>query len=52
VVADDLLRAARSYGSVTRLRKDKDEPERKRAAHEWVPIHGHNYLVVDGHHEL
>jgi hypothetical protein len=49
MVADDHLRAARWYGSVTGLGKNKDEPERKRVAHVWVPVHGHNYLVVNDH---
>jgi hypothetical protein len=48
VVADDLLLAASSHRSVAGLGKYTDEPEKKEAAHIWVPVHSNDSLVVDG----
>jgi hypothetical protein len=46
VVADNLLLAASSSGSVA---GNTNEPEKKGAAHIWVPVHS---LVTDGGREL
>jgi hypothetical protein len=48
VVADDLLLAASSHGSVVGLGKNTDEPGKKGAAHIWVPVHGNDGLEIDG----
>lgn len=50
-VADNLLFAASSHGSVAVLGKNTDEPEKKRAAHIRVPVHSNGGLVTDGGRE-
>lgn len=52
VVVDDLLLAASSHGSVVGLVKNTDEPEKKGAAHIWVPVHSNDGLAIDGGREL
>jgi hypothetical protein len=51
-IADDLLLAASSHGSAAGLGKNTDEPEKKGAAHIWVPVHSNDGLVIDGGREL
>jgi hypothetical protein len=52
LVADDLLLAASSRVSVAGLGKNADEPEKKGAAHIWVPVQSNDDLVIDGGREI
>jgi len=52
VVAEDLLLAASSHGSVAGLEKNTDKPENIAAAHIWVPVHINDSLVIDSGREL
>ena len=44
VVADNLLLAASSHGSVAGIGKNTDEPEKKGTAHIWVPVNSNGGL--------
>jgi hypothetical protein len=52
VVANNLLLAASSHGSVAGFGKNTDEPEEKGAAHIWVPVRSNDGLETDGGREL